>query len=59
MWYDRFLSKRLAVAITGIVTAIQSGGEPLEIAVAVTAIVCTYIAAESVRPSGSIENGND
>ena len=57
MKLDSFLSKRLAVAVGGIITAIQSGGSPTEIAMAVTIIVCTYIAAESARPSGS-EDGD-
>jgi len=58
MHLDKFLSKRLAVAIGGIVTAIQSGGSPTEIAMAVTIIVCTYIAAESARPTGGTDGDN-
>jgi hypothetical protein len=57
MRWETFLSKRLAVAIGGIVTAIQSGGSPAEIALSVTVIVCTYIASESFRPSGEL-NGD-
>ena len=52
MWFERLLSKRLGMAITGIVTAIQAGGDPAQIAMNVTVIVCAYIAAESARPSG-------
>jgi hypothetical protein len=58
MWYDRFLSKRLAMAITGIVTAVQAGGEPAQVAMNVTVIVIAYIAAESARPSGG-DDGNE
>lgn len=57
MWYERLLSKRLGLAVTGIVTVIQSGAEPLHVATAVATIICTYIAAESARPSG-VDNGN-
>jgi hypothetical protein len=46
------MSKRLGLAVTGIVTAIQSGAEPVHIAVSVASIICTYIAAETIRPSG-------
>jgi hypothetical protein len=53
MWYSRFLSKRLAVAITGVVTAVQAGNDPMTTTIAVAAIVCAYIAAETTRPSGS------
>jgi hypothetical protein len=59
MWYERFLSKRLGVAITGIVTAIQAGGDPLTTSIAVASIVCAYIASETVRPSGSLDQSND
>ena len=52
MWYQRFLSKRLGVAVASIVTVVQSGAEPLGMAVAIATIACTYIAAESLRPSG-------
>jgi hypothetical protein len=58
MWWDRILSKRLGIAITGIVTVAQAGLAPLETAVSIATIVVTYIAAETARPSGST-NGND
>jgi len=56
MLYQRFLSKRLGVAIAGITAAIQSGAEPIEIALTVATIVCTYIVAETTRPTS---NDND
>ena len=60
MWYERILSKRLGMAVTGIVTVIQSGAEPLHIAASVATIICTYIAAESMRPSGyNNDSGTD
>lgn len=52
MWFERLMSKRLGLAVTGIVTAIQSGAEPVHIAMSVASIICTYIAAETIRPSG-------
>ena len=59
MWYQRFLSKRLGVAVASIVAVVQSGAEPLEMAATIAMIACTYIAAESARPSGSISDGSD
>lgn len=59
MWYERLLSKRLGMAVTGIVTVVSSGAEPLHIAATVATIICTYIAAESARPSGAnSDNGS-
>jgi hypothetical protein len=53
MWFDRFLSKRLAAAITAIVVAIEAGADPITTSVLIGSVVCTYIAAETARPSGS------
>jgi hypothetical protein len=58
MWYQRLLSKRLGVAISGVVAVISSGVSPLEMTIAITSIVCTYVVAETSRPSGSIEGSN-
>jgi hypothetical protein len=46
------------MAVTSIVIVAQSGVEPLEMAVSIAAIVCTYIVAETARPSGA-QNGSD
>lgn len=53
MWYNRFLSKRLAAAITGVVMAIEAGTDPVTTTIAVATIVVAYIAAETHRPSGN------
>lgn len=58
MWYQRLLSKRLGTAIAGIIAVIQSGVPPLEATIAISTIVCTYVVAETARPSGS-DNGSD
>lgn len=58
MWYDRFLSKRLAATVTAVITAIQAGGDPMTTTIVIGSVICTYIAAETVRPSGSTDVGN-
>jgi hypothetical protein len=58
MWYQRLLSKRLGGAVAAIVAVAQSGVTPLELTVSITTLVCAYIAAESLRPSGH-GYGND
>ena len=55
MW-KQFLSKRLGTAIAGIITVVQSGADPLEMTIAITTIVATYIVAETTRPSGGTDD---
>jgi hypothetical protein len=46
------------MAITGIVMVVESGVSPLEAAIAISTIVCSYVVAETARPSGG-NNGSD